>query len=603
VGSAMVIYRDTPKSAPLVDFVNGSRITEANLDKVAQQGTFIGAEQADLTVDALRGSQEAAASAEQARVSAAAAAADRTQTGLDRTATGADRTQTGLDRTATGADRTQTGLDRTAAEGSAGTATTQAGIATTKAGEALASANTATTQAGNALTSANNAAASYDSFDDRYLGPKAAEPILDNDGAALLTGALYWDTTIPGMRAYTGTAWTTLPAATAGAVANTPAGDIAATTVQAAINELDAEKAKLNGDAAVPFSVSALTASIGAILPSINGGQLAGMRNRIINGACDIAQRGSFVASLNTGGYGGPDRFYAGNSGAGGQFTQAASTLTFGGLVKNTIRQTVNTGTTAFTAGNYWHGIDYKIEGFNAHDLKGKPVVVSFIFNTNLTGTYSVALRDGPTTTSYVTSFSATANTPVKVTVAIPAIPLTATVPNSNTLGLNISVGFQNQADYQTATLNAWQAANKLSASGATIWAATAGNFIELTELQLEEGTVATPFERRSYGTELALCQRYATKISGEFIGAVFSATIAGIVLPLGTTMRTSPALNLITAGSLTDAGGTAIAVTGTNAVVASAYTIRINLIVASGLVAGNSTLFTGGVLLVESEL
>lgn len=49
VGSNMVLYRDTPKDAPLVDFVNGSRITEANLDKVAQQSVFIGAEIFDST--------------------------------------------------------------------------------------------------------------------------------------------------------------------------------------------------------------------------------------------------------------------------------------------------------------------------------------------------------------------------------------------------------------------------------------------------------------------------------------------------------------------------------------------------------------------------
>lgn len=109
---------------------------------------------------------------------------------------------------------------------------------------------TTATSAAEAAASAASAAASYDSFDDRYLGPKEVAPTLDNDGAALLTGALYWDTTIPGMRSYAGDAWVTLPAATAGAVANTPAGSIAATTVQAAINELDAEKLS-NGAGAV----------------------------------------------------------------------------------------------------------------------------------------------------------------------------------------------------------------------------------------------------------------------------------------------------------------------------------------------------------------
>lgn len=140
-----------------------------------------------------------------------------------------------------------------------------------------------------AAISETNAAASYDSFDDRYLGSKAVAPTLDNDGAALLTGALYFDTIINRLRVYDGAAWqTTVTTAagvssvnlitgdvtlktinsaaltgvgdivlatgggsatgtntgdqTAATVANAPAGNIAATTVQAAINELNDEK-------------------------------------------------------------------------------------------------------------------------------------------------------------------------------------------------------------------------------------------------------------------------------------------------------------------------------------------------------------------------
>ena len=86
------------------------------------------------------------------------------------------------------------------ADTDAATATTQAGIATTKAGEAAASAITA----GNAATSA---AASYDAFDDRFLGAKSSDPSTDNDGGALLTGAQYWNTSVPEMRVYTGSTW------------------------------------------------------------------------------------------------------------------------------------------------------------------------------------------------------------------------------------------------------------------------------------------------------------------------------------------------------------------------------------------------------------
>lgn len=116
---------------------------------------------------------------------------------------------------------TQAGLAST----SAGTATTQAGIATTQAGIATTQAGNASTSASAASSSAASAAASYDSFDDRYLGPKSSDPTLDNDGNPLLTGALYFNTVSNEMRVYSGAAWLIayLPAAgyaTAGANSN-----------------------------------------------------------------------------------------------------------------------------------------------------------------------------------------------------------------------------------------------------------------------------------------------------------------------------------------------------------------------------------------------
>jgi len=91
--------------------------------------------------------------------------------------------------------------------GSATAAATSAAAAATSASNAATSASNASTSATNASASATAAAASYDSFDDRYLGPKASDPTLDNDGNALLTGALYFNTTSNEMRVYTGSAW------------------------------------------------------------------------------------------------------------------------------------------------------------------------------------------------------------------------------------------------------------------------------------------------------------------------------------------------------------------------------------------------------------
>ena len=109
----------------------------------------------------------------------------------------------------------------TAAASSASAAASSASTASTQATNASNYATAASTSASNASTSASAAAAdaasaasalaqtlsAYDNFDDRYLGPKASDPTLDNDGNALVAGALYFDTTSAGMKVYTGSAW------------------------------------------------------------------------------------------------------------------------------------------------------------------------------------------------------------------------------------------------------------------------------------------------------------------------------------------------------------------------------------------------------------
>jgi hypothetical protein len=71
----------------------------------------------------------------------------------------------------------------------------------------LTSQTAAATSAASAAASATSAAASYDEFDDRYLGTKTSDPTLDNDGSALLTGALYFNSALGALKVYTGSAW------------------------------------------------------------------------------------------------------------------------------------------------------------------------------------------------------------------------------------------------------------------------------------------------------------------------------------------------------------------------------------------------------------
>jgi hypothetical protein len=92
--------------------------------------------------------------------------------------------------------------------GSTTAAATSASNAATSASNAATSASNASTSETNAASSATAAAASYDSFDDRYLGSKTSAPSVDNDGNALLTGALYWNSTVSTLYVWTGSAWT-----------------------------------------------------------------------------------------------------------------------------------------------------------------------------------------------------------------------------------------------------------------------------------------------------------------------------------------------------------------------------------------------------------
>ena len=141
----------------------------------------------------------------------------------------------------------------TASSSASTSATNAANSATASANSATASANSATASANSATAAAN----SFDDFDDRYLGAKSSDPSVDNDGDALITGALYFDTTLGAMKVYTGSTWQTVTVSAANqANINTVAGISANVTTVAGIASNVTTVAGISSDVSAVSSIS-----------------------------------------------------------------------------------------------------------------------------------------------------------------------------------------------------------------------------------------------------------------------------------------------------------------------------------------------------------
>jgi hypothetical protein len=164
-----------------------------------------------------------AAATSATNASNSATAASTSATNAATSATAAQTAQTAAELAETNAETAETNAaaSASAAATSATNASNSASAASTSASNAATSASAASTSASNAATSATNAGnaqtaaesardatlAAFDSFDDRYLGTKTSDPTLDNDGNALVAGALYFNSVAGEMRVYTGSAW------------------------------------------------------------------------------------------------------------------------------------------------------------------------------------------------------------------------------------------------------------------------------------------------------------------------------------------------------------------------------------------------------------
>lgn len=243
-------------------------------------------------------------------------------------------------------------------------------------------------------------------------------------------------------------------------------------------------------------------------VPSLNGGQLAGLRNKIINGKMEIAQRGtSFIspASLTYT----LDRWVFGIAGTGAVTVSQQADAPSDNEFQNSLRYTVTTADASIAAGDALL-LSQRIEGYNARDLIGRTFTLSFWACSSKTGIHCVAFRNSGADRSYVLEYTVNAaNTWEKKSVTLSGGLITAGTWDWTTgVGLTVFFTAAVGSTLQT-TAGAWQTGNFQATANQVNCLDTIGNIFAITGVQLEVGSVATPFEHRPYGMELALAQRY----------------------------------------------------------------------------------------------
>lgn len=268
---------------------------------------------------------------------------------------------------------------------------------------------------------------------------------------------------------------------------------------------------------AVQFFNSTGTQTLGDVnVSSVNSGPLSGDRNRIINGAMEIDQRygGVAISYNNTIGYL-VDRWNVAAAGGAGTGISTAQQVTDAPTgLRSSLKYIVTNAKSPAASDQF--GINQNIEGLNIIDFaygtsSAKTVTLSFWVKCSLTGTFSGSLRayNGTTWRSYVFNYTITsANTWQYITVT--AVGDTGQVPSLDiNVAFSVSFDLGNGSTYQTSTLNSWQTGNYVASTTGTKLISTLNATFQVTGVQLEIGSVATPFERRNYAHELVLCQRY----------------------------------------------------------------------------------------------
>ena len=306
---------------------------------------------------------------------------------------------------------------------------------------------------------------------------------------------------------------------------------------------------KLKGDTSGEVTISAPsvagtnTLELPATSSTLATQDSLGVRNLIVNGDMMIDQRNSGASNTSNSNTYMVDRFQF-------QMSNVTNVQNYQQVADapagfNKSLKITNNSTTQSTAAGVLSTPRQKIEGFNTAHLNwgtadAQTVTVSFWVKASVTGTYPVALTNNNFTRSFVTNYTVSAaNTWEKKTVTITG-DTSGTWTIDNSTGINVMFSLDTGSTYQT-TADSWQTGNYRGTSSDVHFLANASATWQITGVQLEANTTATPFEHLQYGQQLALCQRYYQTILDCNQSYVNAGMHVGGRLQFNTAMRANP--------------------------------------------------------------
>ncbi len=275
-------------------------------------------------------------------------------------------------------------------------------------------------------------------------------------------------------------------------------------------------------------------------------------RNMIINGSMAVSQRGTSSTGQGASDLFLVDRFHLNTNGnSAGRFTVTQESDGPSGI-PNSLKLACTTADTSIAASERFF-IEQRLEGQNLQRIKkgtsdAQAITVSFYVKGNASATYVVGIYDSDNSRQIGAQFSVTTSWN-RVSVTFPADTGGSSLDDDNAESLSLRFYLHAGSTYTGGTLQTtWDTAvnNEQVGSGTTsIFDSTSRTFF-LTGVQMELGEVATPFEHRSFGDELARCQRYYYKISGAAnldlgVGLCTTTTLAAINCPYAVPMRAKP--------------------------------------------------------------